>query len=302
LIAGFIYDIVSTMVAGPSGQCVEYTSWHGSHHERGAQTRWRRESGEVIGMAGRMGFIWDIDGVVLDSPHEQAWRLTLKREPWKTNGLTSDFYFTHLASRPRYEGAHNILELLGVYERLGATSEGQKTRLMRRYAEEKDALTKELIQKGEFELFTGAVGLLLRAKRAGMLQAAASASKNASTMLKKVTRSRVLRELGHDFGAMGEEDTLYTIFDFDACGVDLGGKEEILRYAAQGLGSLPGAEIDTFFVFEDAASGVKAVRSLGFHAVGVFRIGDRQALEEAGADLVTDDLGEVRIEDLLELR
>jgi beta-phosphoglucomutase len=267
----------------------------------GAQARWHRESDEMTSMASRVGFIWDIDGVVLDSPHEEAWRRTVKKEPWKTNGLTPDFYFTHVASRPRHEGAHNILELLGVYERLGATREEEKSRLMREYAQEKDALTKELIQKGDFKLFADAVGLLLRAKRAGILQAAASASKNASTMLKKVTRSRVLRELDDDFGAMGEADTLYTVFDFDACGVDLGGKEEILKYAAQGLRSLPGAEIDTLFVFEDAASGVKAVRSLGFHAVGVFRIGDRGALEEAGADLVTDDLGEVGIEDLLEL-
>jgi beta-phosphoglucomutase len=252
-------------------------------------------------MTGSVGFIWDIDGVVLDSPHEEAWRLTLKREPWKTEGLTADFYFAHLASRPRYEGAHNILELLGVYERLGATSEEAKSRLMRRFAEEKDALTKELIQKGEFQLFADAVSLLLRARRAGILQAAASASKNASTILKKVTRSRLLRELDDDFGAMSDRDTLYTVFDFDACGVDLGSKEQILKYAAQGLGSLPGTDIETFFVFEDAASGVQAVRSLGFHAVGVFRIGERQALEEAGADLVTDDLGEVSIEDLLEL-
>jgi beta-phosphoglucomutase len=253
-------------------------------------------------MSGRVGFIWDIDGVVLDSPHEEAWRLTLQREPWTTSGVTADFYFTHLASRPRHEGAHNILELLGVYERLGATSAEEKDRLLTRFADEKDALTKELIQKGEFRLFADAVGLLLRAKRAGILQAAASASKNASTMLKKVTRSRLLWQLNDDFGVMDERDTLYTVFDFDACGVDLGSKEEILKYAAQGLGSLPAAEIDTFFVFEDAASGVEAVRSLGFHAVGVFRIGDRQALEKAGADLVTDDLGEVRIEDLLELR
>jgi beta-phosphoglucomutase len=255
-----------------------------------------------MGMAGGVGFIWDIDGVVIDSPHEESWRLTAMREPWNAEGLTSGFYFAHVASRPRYEGAHNILELLGVYERLGATSEAEKTVLSRRYAEEKDALIKELIQRGEFKLFTDAVGLLLRAKRAGIPQAAASASKNASTMLKKVTRSRVLRELKDDFEAMTDEDTLYTLFDFDACGVDLGGKEEILRYAAQGLTSLPGVDLDTFFVFEDAASGMEAARSLGFHAVGVYRIGDRQALEDAGGDLVTDDLGEVRIEDLLRLK
>jgi beta-phosphoglucomutase-like phosphatase (HAD superfamily) len=252
-------------------------------------------------MGSQIGFIWDIDGVIIDSPHEESWRQTVIREPWNAEGLTSDFYFTHVASRPRHEGAQNILELLGIYESLGAISEEEKLPLMRKYAQEKDALIKNLIQRGKFKLFADAVGLLLRAKRAGIPQAAASASKNASTLLKKVTRSRVLRELGDDLGVMSDRDTLYTIFDFHACGVDLGGKEEILSYAAEGLTKVYGADVDTFFVFEDAPSGMEAARSLGFRAVGVFRIGDRKALEEAGACLVTDDLGKVRIEDLLGL-
>jgi beta-phosphoglucomutase len=257
---------------------------------------------EATGMGGQVGFIWDIDGVIIDSPHEESWRLTAMREPWNADGLTSDFYFTHVASRPRHEGAHNILELLGIYESLGATSEEEKMPLMRRYAEEKDALLKDLIERGEFRLFADAVGLLLRAKSAGIPQAAASASKNASTMLRKVTRSRVLREVGDDFGMMSDRDTLYAVFDFHACGVDLGGKEEILGYAADGLSNAYGADIDTFFVFEDAASGMRAAQALGFRTVGAFRIGDRKALEGAGASLVTDDLGEVRVEDLLRLR
>ncbi len=246
-----------------------------------------------------VGFIWDIDGVVIDSPHEEAWRLTVMKEPWGAKGLSSDFYVTHVASRPRFEGADNILELLGVYQRLGATTEKEKRDLMHRYAAEKDALIKDLIQRGEFKLFTDAVTLLLKARRSGVLQAAASASKNAATMLRNVPRSRVLREVGDDFGALAEGETLYSAFDFDACGVDVGGKEEILRYAAEGLAALPGVEIEGIFVFEDASSGVEAAKSLGYQAVGVFRIGDREALEKAGADIVTEDLGTLKLEDLL---
>ena len=252
-------------------------------------------------MADKVGFIWDIDGVVLDSPHEESWRLTLMREPWKTEGLTSDFYVTHVASRPRNEGAHNILELLGVYERLGATSHEAKRGLMERYSSEKDSLTKELIGRGEFKLFADAVALLLQARRAGILEAAASASKNAGPLLRLVDRSRVLSEVGDDFGAMSEGDTLYSLFDFDACGVERGGKVGILRYAARGLRNLVEGRIDKLFVFEDTASGVRSARSLGYHAVGVLRIGERKALEEAGAELVTEDLTTLEIDDLLRL-
>jgi beta-phosphoglucomutase len=249
----------------------------------------------------KVGFIWDIDGVVLDSPHEESWRRTLMKKPWAVDGPSSDFYFTNVASRPRHEGAHAILELLGVYERLGARTEEDKRRLRDRYAREKDSLLKDLIVQGEFRLFADAVTLLLKASRAGILQAAASASKNAGTMLSKVTKSRVLEEVGDDFGAMSEEDTLSSLFDFDACGVDLGGKVDILRYAARGLESLREGGVEEFFVFEDAASGLEAATSLGYRAIGVFRIGDRGALEAAGADIVTDDLATLEIEDLLDM-
>jgi beta-phosphoglucomutase len=247
------------------------------------------------------GFIWDIDGVLIDSPHEEAWRITVMKEPWSAEGLTSDFYFTHVASRPRYEGAHNILELLGIYQRLGATTEEGKRQLLERYATEKDTLIKDLIERGEFKLFTDATSLLLKAKRAGILQAAASASKNAKSMLVNVPRSRVLRELGDDLGVLGEGDTLYSVFDFDACGVDVGGKEDILGYAAEGLASVSEEQIERFVVFEDAASGLEAAKSRGYNAVGILRIGEKEALEEAGADIVTEDLRTIRVEDLLQL-
>lgn len=251
--------------------------------------------------ASKAGFIWDIDGVVIDSPHEEAWRLTLMREPWNADGPSSDFYFTHVASRPRYEGAHNILEGMGIYERLGATTEEARKELLERYATEKDMLIKALIERREFKLFTDAVSLLLQARRTGVLQAAASASKNASRMLKRVPRSRVLRELGDDFGVLGEGDTLYSVFDVDACGIDVGGKVEILRFAADWLETLSEERIETYVVFEDAPSGLEAATSLGYHAVGVQRIGERSALEEAGAHIVTEDLRTIKIEDLLRM-
>lgn len=246
------------------------------------------------------GFIWDIDGVVIDSPHEEAWRVTAMKEPWNADGLSSDFYFTHVASRPRYEGAHNILELLGIYRRLGATTEQEKRKVLQRYAAEKDALIKDLIDRGEFKLFPDAVALVLKARRAGIIQAAASASKNASKMLKNVPASRVRAELGDDFGVMTGGDTLYSMFEVDSCGV-AGDKEDILRFAAEGLMSVSERKVGRFFVFEDAPSGVQAAKSLGYHAVGILRIGEMKALEEAGADITTEDLGTIDVEDLLRM-
>ncbi|MBA7507088.1 hypothetical protein ES706_05804 [subsurface metagenome] len=246
-----------------------------------------------------VGFIWDIDGIIVDSPHEEAWRVTAMKAPWNIKQLSSNFYFTHVASRPRYEGGNNILRLYGVYERLGAVTEEEKARLLEKYCSEKNALIRELIGAGKFKLFGDAIPLLLKAKSIGIRQAAASASKNAKGMLLRVSTERIVDEMGDDFGVLREEDNLYSIFDVDACGLDVGGKEAILRFAAERLGTLSQDKIKKFVVFEDAPSGIEAAKSLGYYAVGVLRIGEESALRQAGADIVVPDLSMLKIEDLL---
>lgn len=250
-------------------------------------------------MATGAGFIWDIDGVVVDSPHEDAWRVTALKAPWNVDELSSDFYFTHVASRPRYEGGNNILQLKGVYERLGATTQQKRDLLLEQYCSEKDALVKELISAGKFKLFADAITLLIEAKSRGILQAAASASKNAKEMLLKVSKSHLEKEIGRNFSVMGEEDTLYSVFDVDACGTDLKEKKDILGYAATQLKALSRGKLTRFAVFEDAPSGIKAAKSLGCFAVGILRIGEEEALRRAGADIVIRDLRTVKIDELL---
>jgi len=118
-------------------------------------------------------------------------------------------------------------------------------------------------------------------------------------MLLRVSRKRIVDEIGNDFGVLNEEDSLYSIFDVNACGLDVGGKEAILKFAAERLSALSQDKINKFVVFEDAPSGIEAAKSLGYYAVGVLRIGEESALRQAGADIVVSDLGVVKLEDLL---
>ena len=85
-------------------------------------------------------FLWDIDGVVADSPHEGAWREVAQLPEWSIEGLTSDFYLNHVASKPREEGAGNILEMLGGYKKLGADSEDKKKELLDKYCDQKNKI------------------------------------------------------------------------------------------------------------------------------------------------------------------
>jgi len=246
-----------------------------------------------------VGFIWDIDGVIVDSPHEQAWRTTAMRAPWSIDELSSSFYFSHVASKPRYEGGDNILRLKGVYERLGASTEEAQRKVLESFCAEKDKLIKSLIDDGKFSLFPDTTSLLLKAKSYGIVQAAASASKNAKTMLVRTPKARIVRELGSDFGALRADESLYSVFDVDVCGLDMDSKAEIQKLAATRLNEIAGEKMKRFVVFEDAPAGIEAAKSLGYRAIGVLRIGDEDALRRAGADIVVRDPSALTIEKLI---
>ena len=149
-----------------------------------------------------------------------------------------------------------------------------------------------------FTLFPDAVTLLLKAKKMGIWQAAASTSKNAKDMLTLTSRSRVIEEVGEDFGVMREGDTLYSMFEVDVCGIE-DEKEGMQKFAAVRLKAQSNKRIKKFVVFEDAPSGVGAAKSLGFYPIGVLRIGKGEALRKAGAEIVVKDLRRIKIEELI---
>jgi hypothetical protein len=93
------------------------------------------------------GAIFDVDGVLLASPHEHAWREALDgiTEPSR---LTTEIYQTHVAGKPRLTGAQAALEALGVP---GAE------RLVQDYAERKQRRLEELIKQGAFSAFSDAL-------------------------------------------------------------------------------------------------------------------------------------------------
>jgi beta-phosphoglucomutase len=228
------------------------------------------------------GAIFDVDGVLVDSPHEQAWREALQRlmdGPWRDiapatgytpDAFTTQVYLAQLAGKPRMAGATAALAFFGVPDPDGAR--------VRQYAEAKQAMIVELIARGAFTAFADGTRLLLRLKAAGLRLAAASSSKNANDFLVRVPVE------GHG--------SLLDLFDANVCGRDFAhGKPhpEIFLTAAAELGLPPAA----CFVVEDAVSGVQAARAGGMACVGVARLDDADELRAAGATLVVTNLDEV---------
>ena len=135
----------------------------------------------------------------------------------------------------------------------------------------------------------------------GMRVAAASSSKNAKLFLERIRLDTFAAEQRLDYDFIHDGMTLEELFDADISGRDFPrGKPDptIFLTAAEELGLPP----SVCFVVEDATSGVQAAKAGGMAAIGVARLGDRDLLAEAGADLVVTTLDDVSLPALAEGR
>lgn len=230
------------------------------------------------------GAILDVDGVLVASPHERAWREALSElmahdwhelvalSQYRAAAFTGDFYQHVVAGRPRLDGARAALDAFGIPDPAARADV---------YAQCKQRRLEELIAAGDFTSFADGVAFTRTLKANGFKLAAASSSKNATDLLRRVG--------------------LLDLMDVDVCGRDLPrGKPDpaIFLVAAHELALLPAA----CFVVEDAPVGVLAARRAGMAAVGVARQRDSAWLVAAGADLVIASLDQVSIPALLEGR
>jgi beta-phosphoglucomutase len=221
--------------------------------------------------------IFDVDGVLLASPHERAWREALKgfADPGR---FTTVMYEAQVAGKPRRSGARAALEALGVRDAaLQAAT----------YAERKQKLLEELIHAGSVAAFPDALRFVQAVGALGWPMAVASSSKNANQMM---------RLIHFDAGR-----SLLDAFSVNVCGRDLHhGKPdpEIFLLAAAELRVAPAH----CFVVEDAPAGIEAARAGRMTALGVARLRDAALLQAAGANLVVTSLDEVTVDELADGR
>jgi alpha,alpha-trehalase len=241
------------------------------------------------------GAIFDVDGVLVDSPHELAWRETLRelmvtswgdirpRTSWAPDRFSSQVYQEIVAGKPRMSGALAALEHFGVPD---------AQQLVGEYAERKQQMVVALIEAGEFSAFPDALRFLLAVRAAGIRVATASSSENTGLMLGKVRLDAFAKEDGLNYDFIHPGQTLRDVLDVDISGRTFKqGKPhpEIFLTAAHELGCSP----EACFVVEDAVSGVAAAKAGGMAALGVARADDRDLLTGAGADLVVVTLDNV---------
>jgi beta-phosphoglucomutase-like phosphatase (HAD superfamily) len=244
------------------------------------------------------GAIFDVDGVLVDSPHERAWRDALERlmavgwtdlagqTRYTPGAFTTEVYQAYVAGKPRQAGARAALEHFGIPDPDGSRVE--------EYMAVKQADLIALIERGEFTAFDDAIRFLLDLKATGVQIGAASSSKNANIFLRKVPLGKWAGGARARYPFLAAESTLLDMFDANVCGRDFAhGKPapDIFLAAAAEL-NLPPQQC---VVIEDAQSGVQAAKAGGMACIGVARLDDVALLQSAGADWVVTRLDELPV-------
>ena len=217
--------------------------------------------------------IFDVDGVLLASPHERAWREALG-DPATEARFTTATYQSQVAGKPRNTGALAALQALGL-------PHGDHEVAV--YAGRKQRRLEELIHAGAVTAFPDALRFVRAVMALGWPIAVASSSKNANAMMKRIQ--------------LDADHTLFEVFGSNVCGQDLQqGKPnpEIFLLAAADLPAAPG----NCFVVEDAPAGIEAACAGGMTGLGVARLHDAASLRAVGASLVVTSLDEVCLTEL----
>jgi beta-phosphoglucomutase len=248
----------------------------------------------------RSAVVFDVDGVLVDSPHERAWTEALAQlasgswrdivasTRYRPDAFDARTYQRYVAGKPRLRGACSILEHFGF-------PDAENRAVV--YAQEKQRRFIELIDSGAFAPFPDALRLVTKLRAENVQLAAASSSKNANAMMKQI---RVDARPASAKGAAEprEATMLIDCFAANVCGRDVEhGKPapDIFLLAAAALAVAPADCV----VVEDAPAGVAAAKNGGMKAIGIARLHDEEMLSASGADLVVSSLDDVAVAPLV---
>jgi beta-phosphoglucomutase len=247
-----------------------------------------------------LGAIFDVDGVLVDSPHEKAWRESLRelmesdwagirdRTTWSPEAFTSLVYQQQMSGKPRMSGATAALAYFGIPD------DGRR---VAEYADRKQDMVIRLIEAGDFTAYPDALRFVLAVKDAGIRTVTASSSKNAGLFLRKIRMDTFAEETGLSSPSVQPGLTLLDVFDADVSGRDFAhGKPHPDMFLAA-AGEL-GVDPSQAFVIEDASAGIEAAKAGDMAGLGVARHDDEELLATAGADIVVTSLDDVDLDAL----
>jgi beta-phosphoglucomutase family hydrolase len=231
--------------------------------------------------------LFDLDGVLTKTAtvHFAAWKRTFdqflqQREPGCELFSQLD-YNRYVDGKHRADGVRGFLASRGITLPEGSPGDPPDAASVQGIATRKNALVLEELEENGVEIYPGSVDYLRAVKAAGLATAVVTASANGEQVIT----------------AGGFADLVDQRIDgVVAAREHLRGKPapDTFLAGARALDAEPAEAV----VFEDAISGVQAGRAGSFgYVVGVDRVGQADALRDAGADVVVRDLSELMVGD-----
>ena len=223
--------------------------------------------------------LFDLDGVLTPTAevHMHAWQ-TMFEELFAAWGITPPYterdYFEYLDGKKRYDGVASLLRSRDVEVPWGDPSDPPTADTVCGIGNRKNDVFREVLENDGIAPYPGSLALVEQLRAAGVPVAVVSSSKNAEDVL----------------AAAGIRDLFPVVMDgLIAERDDLASKPapDVFLEAARMLGVDPARSA----AVEDAISGVQSAASGGFAlVVGVDRGTGAEALRDAGATVVVDDL------------
>lgn len=237
---------------------------------------------------GITALLFDLDGVLTKTAevHAAAWKEMFDGvlaehagEPG-VDGRPFDpkaDYHEFVDGKPRYDGVRDFLASRGIHPPEGSADDTPQDETIRGLGDRKNDAVQKIIATRGVDPYEGSVRYLHAARDAGLGIAVVSSSANAEAVLEAAGLSefiavRVDGKVAADEGIAGKP------------------APDMYLTAAERLGATP----ETSAVFEDAISGVRSGAAGHFAmVVGIDRGGQPEALREAGATIVIDDLADL---------
>ena len=234
--------------------------------------------------------VFDMDGVVTDTArvHASAWKRMfdehLRRLAEVSGGEFIEFdierdYLTYVDGKPRFDGAKSFFASRSIGIPDGEPGDPPEAETVWGLSARKQSYFLDALAEDGADAYPTTLALIEDLRAAGIATAMITASRNSAQVLESagvgdVFDARVDGVVAAELGLRGKP------------------APDVFLEAADRLGKDPSRAV----VVEDAQAGVAAGRAGGFGLViGVDRAGQREELLAGGADVVVDDLGEVRV-------
>ncbi|HEX6916928.1 MAG TPA: beta-phosphoglucomutase family hydrolase [Phycicoccus sp.] len=230
--------------------------------------------------------LFDLDGVLTPTAavHMAAWSEMFnaylagaRHEGADTSPYTPEDSYAHVDGKPRYDGVRDFLRSRGIELPEGLPSDPPEAETVCGLGNRKNEAFNVVLERDGVEPYPGSLALLDALRERGTPLAVVSSSANAGAVL----------------AAAGLADRFVSVVDGRvAAALGLAGKPapDTFLHAARECGSAPADAV----VVEDAVSGVRAGAAGSFGVVvGVDRGAGDEALREAGATVVVEDLEEL---------